>query len=134
MESRGCFTGRKQTRHCGLCSFRFDANAAHHIVAGWSDFHRSLCDIHVRQFAKLVIHAWQFSFYILGGLVRGVEISDAMFRPVPLASLCEDCSRNDISCRELHLFGIVAFHEPFPILIEEYPAFAPYSLSNQNDM
>src|SRR5262245_5903369 len=124
MKSGSGFAGREQARNCCLCGLRFHTNATHHVVASWTDLHWSLRNVNVSEFAKLVIHAWQFSFHIVSRLVRNVQISAAVFSAASFAHLRVDCARHDVARGELHLFRIVALHESFTILVAQDTAFA----------
>ena len=53
------FTRREQARHGRGGRIRFDADAAHHVVAGRPDLHRLRGDVHVGQLAELLIHRRQ---------------------------------------------------------------------------
>src|SRR5258708_21106253 len=69
VESRSSFACCEQTGQGSLCSFGFNVNTAHHVMAGWTNFHRLLGDVHVPKFFELVIHAWKLLFYVLGRFV-----------------------------------------------------------------
>ena len=61
MESGSCLPCCKKSGHGRFRGFRIDANTSHHVVAGRSDLHRPLRNVHIREFLELVIHAGQLS-------------------------------------------------------------------------
>src|SRR6266478_291840 len=87
----GCrLTRGKESGHGrpgGLC---IDANTSHHVMTGWSDLHGPLGDVYIREFLELMVHAGQLFLYIVGGLLRDIEISSSVFGATALADLGVD--------------------------------------------
>src|SRR5206468_5215113 len=78
MQTCGCFSGGEQTRERALSGLGVDADATHHIVARWTNFHGPFGDVHVREFEELMVHAGQFALHVFGGFVRDVQVSATM--------------------------------------------------------
>src|SRR5882672_12755158 len=81
MKAGSRFARSEKSRHGGFGGFRMHADSTHHVMARRAHFHRALGDVHVSKFLELVIHAGKLLLYVLGRLVRNVEIRAAMLRP-----------------------------------------------------
>ena len=132
MKSRSGLARSKQTRNRGLGGLSLNANAAHHVMAGWSNFHRPLGDVHVGQFTKLVIHAWQFFLNIIRRLVRDVEVGATVFCAAAFLRFGVDRARHHVARGQLHLLGVVALHKSLAIFVAQHTAFAAHGFSHQN--
>ena len=107
VQSRRGFAGRVQARHRGRLRIAIDANAAHHVVRGRTDFHRHLRDVDLGELLELVIHARQLALDVLG------SVRDAFLDPsdvekhaaVRTAPAClhftVDAAGDVIACQEL---------------------------------
>src|SRR5215813_3595416 len=93
MKPRRCLAGGKQPRDGRLRRFPVNSNAAHHVMAGWSNLHWSLGYVHICEFTKLVIHARELALHVLRRLVRDIEVSASMLGASALTDLCIDRSR-----------------------------------------
>ena len=61
MQTRSGLPGSIEARDAGRRGIGVHAYPAHHIVAGWTNFHRLFRNIKVTQLLKLVVHIWQFA-------------------------------------------------------------------------
>src|SRR5438445_1465330 len=132
VQTGGGFAGGKKTWNGGLGGFGIHANAAHHVVAGGADFHRSFGDVHVGQFLELVIHAGELLLHVFSGLVRDVEISAAVFGAAAFFDFGVDGARNDVTRGEFHALGVVSFHEALAHFIAQDAAFAADGFGDKN--
>src|ERR1700732_4241064 len=101
-------------------------------MAGWSDLHGALGDVHIRKFLKLVIHTGQLFLYIVGGLWRDVEISAAVFGAAALADLGIDGARHHVAGGQLHSLRIIFLHETLAQFVAEDSSFAADRLGDEN--
>ena len=74
---------RQTVRARCLCAFGLHPDPAHHVVTRRTDFHRALRNIHVREFAKLVIHAGQLSLQHTQRLMRNSRYAPPCSVPRP---------------------------------------------------
>src|SRR5437879_4196302 len=99
-------------------------------MAGWSYFHRPLRDIYIREFLELVIHAGQLFLHIVGGFLRDIEKSSAVFGAATLAYFRVDRARDHVARGKLHLFRIVFLHEALAVFVAEDAALAANRLGD----
>src|SRR5579872_5510307 len=111
VQSRRSFARRKQPRHRRLARLGLHANSAHHVVARRPHFHRRLCNVHIRQFLELVIHARQLSLHVLGRLVRNIQKRSAVRRSASFLHFGVNRPRHHVTRRKLHALRIVLLHE-----------------------
>ncbi len=134
VKSGGSFARREKAGHSGFRGFRIHANAAHHVMAGRADFHRSLRNVDVREFLELVIHTGKFFLHVLGGFVGNIQICAAMFGAASFLDFRIDGAGNDVARRELHALGIVLLHEALAGFVAQDAAFPAHGFSNENPL
>src|SRR2546427_4939484 len=136
---RAVQTGRrlargKHSRHVCLGGLSIHPNATHHVMTRRPNFHRPFGDIHIRELAKLVIHARQFLLYVFRRLVRDVEIRAAMFRATAFLCFRVDRASYHVARREIHSFRIVTLHETLAVFVSQHAAFAAHRLGDQDSL
>src|SRR6266536_5845031 len=100
-------------------------------MASRPDLHRPSGDVDVRQFAELVIHAWQLAFYVFRWFVGDVEECAAMFSSTSFADFGIDGASDHVAGRKLHALGIVLLHEPLAVLVGQDSALAAHGFGDQ---
>ena len=128
------FPGRKKPADGGLSGFGVHADPAHHVVAGWADFHRTGGDVHVGEFLELVIHAGQFFLHVVGGLVGNIQIRAAVFGAAAFLDFGVDRPSDHIARGKFHALGIVLFHETLAAVVLERATFAAHRFGDQNSL
>jgi len=97
------FARRKESGHRRHLRITIDANAAHHVVGGRTDFHRLLGDVDVRQLLELVIHAGELFLDVLLGVgelrsdPRDVQENTAVWAASSLAHFFDDRTRDVVA-------------------------------------
>src|SRR5713101_367203 len=132
METGGGFARGEKARNGRFGGFGIDADATHHIVTGWADFHRAFGDIHVGEFLELVIHAGEFFLHVLGRLLRDIEIRAAVFGAAAFLDFGVDGACDDVAGGELHALGVVFFHEALAKFVTKDAAFAADGFGDEN--
>src|SRR5260370_12522033 len=129
----GCrFTGSEKTRHGRLRSFRVHSDAAHHVMAGGTNFHGTLGNVDVREFLELVIHARKFLLHVLSGFVGNIEIRATVFSAAALLDFRIDGAGNDGARGKFHASGMVLFHEALACLVAQDAAFSANCFGHEN--
>src|SRR6202165_3411461 len=130
----GGFAGGKQPGNVGLRRFGVHADAAHHVVAGGTNFHGALGDVHVGKFFELVINAGKFFLHVLGGLVRNVERRAAVFGAAAFLDFGVDGAGHYVARGEFHALGVVFFHEALARFVAQDAAFSAHRFGDQNSL
>src|SRR5690348_2047708 len=131
VKAGGRFTRGEEAGNSGLSGFRIHANTTHHVVTSRADFHGAFGDVNVGKLFELVIHAGKLFLYVLGGLMRNVEIGAAMFSAAAFLNFRVDGAGDDVARGKLHALGVVLFHETLAELIAENAAFAAHGFGNE---
>ena len=149
--------GREEAGHGGLGGVGVHAHAAHHVVAGRSDFHRLLGDVDVGQLLELVVHRRQPLADVVGGTPRiDVEEHTAVGAAAPGLDLAVDgarylVTREQVGGAPVLLVGIpgvrfllvvgrlaleelrdVIEHEPLALVVLQGAAVAAHALGDEN--
>src|SRR6185437_11833133 len=107
MQTCRALARREEARNIGHLGIAIDAHAAHHVVSGGADLHRLLRDVDVAELFELVIHARQFTFYVLFGVrkffldPRDVEKHAAVRAAAPFAHFAHDAAGHVIAGEKL---------------------------------
>src|SRR5439155_16264580 len=111
--------------------FGIYSDTAHHVVASRADFHWPCRDVHVGEFAELVVHAWQLALYVFRWFMRDVEECAAVFCATSFADFGINCARDNIACGKLHALRIVLLHEALAVLIGQDSALASHGFGDE---
>src|SRR5437763_17184930 len=113
MQTCGCFSGGEQTRERALSGLGVDADATHHIVARWTNFHGPFGDVHVREVEEWMVHGGQFALYVFGGVVRGIQVSATMLGAASFPPLRVNHAGHHVPRGQFHPMCCVT--SPYPL-------------------
>src|ERR1700719_4165899 len=106
MQTCGALARREQAGHIRHLAVSIDSNPAHHVMGGWSNFHRLFSDIDIGELLELVIHAGQLSLDVLSTVREAVldpgdiEKNAAVRASPPFANFTHYRARNVIASEQ----------------------------------